>query len=60
MLVFVELVNSFVFPTRSCLDGLIIFLGMKNELKVHDLEVMCNMSDDTVDWLAWWKRAEWY
>lgn len=60
MLVFVELVNSFVSPTRSCLDGLIIFLGMKHELKVYDLEVMCHMSDDTVDWLAWWKRAEWY
>ena len=50
MLVFVELVNSSMFPTHSCLHGLIFF---RNE--VSFAEVICSMPDDTVC-LVWLKR----
>lgn len=43
MLVFVELVNSNIFPTHSCLHGLIFF-----RYEVSFAEVICSMPNYTI------------
>lgn len=53
--------NSSVFPAYSCWYELICFSGMKNQLKVYELEVIFNMLiTRQVAWLVWCERSELY
>lgn len=52
--------NSYVFTTHSCLHELVRFWGVKDHLRLYELEVILHMSNDTIACLAYVKRAELY